>query len=198
MVQTKPNELRAAKSVVVIYEDPSIRERAVNFCGQLIEEHQSAGLNMDWWSFPVLAEPAMAHSAVEKAAYYELLGAAQDRTLAQKTLDFALTGKAGTTSAAIITSVAAANPDLAFDFTVAHQKQAEALVDDSGKARFYQRLVGNSVDPAMVGKLETLRAALPEDQRAPIDQALASLKDRLETYPRLRMALHDWLAAHAH
>jgi len=150
----------------------------------------------DWQLISGLAERST--SAVEKAAYYELLGAAQDRTLAQKTLDFALTGKAGTTSAAIITSVAAANPDLAFDFTVAHQKQAEALVDDSGKARFYQRLVGNSVDPAMVGKLETLRAALPEDQRAPIDQALASLKDRLETYPRLRMALHDWLAAHAH
>jgi aminopeptidase N len=112
-------------------------------------------------------------------------------------LDFALTGKAGTTSAAIITSVAQANPELAFDFTLAHRQQAEALVDDSGRARFYQRLVGTSVDPAMVGKLEQLRTGLREDQRTPIDQALASLKDRLETYPRLRTALHDWLGAQA-
>jgi DNA helicase HerA-like ATPase len=28
----------------------------------------------------------------------------------------------------------------------------------------------------------------------PIDQALAALKDRLETYPKLRTALHGWLA----
>jgi hypothetical protein len=40
-----------------------------------------------------------------------------------------------------------------------------------------------------------LRATLPEDQRNPIDQALAALTDRLETYPKLRTALHDWLAA---
>jgi hypothetical protein len=48
----------------------------------------------------------------------------------------------------------------------------------------------------MVGKLEQLRAGLPADQRTPIDQALASLKNRLETYPRLRTSLHDWLTAH--
>jgi aminopeptidase N len=149
----------------------------------------------DWQLISDLA--ARSTSSVEKAMYYELLGSAHDRALAQKALDFALTGKAGTTSAAIITSVARANPDLAYDFTVAHRQQAEALVDDSGKARFYQRLVGTSVDPAMAGKLETLRAGLPEDQRTPIDQALASHKDRLETYPRLRTSLHDWLTAHA-
>jgi aminopeptidase N len=149
----------------------------------------------DWELLSQLAERST--SSVEKAAYYELLGAAKDRALAQKALDFALTGKAGTTSAAIITSVARANPDLAYDFTIAHRQQAEALVDDSGKPRFYQRLVGTSVDPAMVGKLETLGGALPADQRTPIDQALASLKDRLETYPRRRTSLHSWLAEHA-
>jgi aminopeptidase N len=149
----------------------------------------------DWGLLSQLAERST--SAVEKSTYYELLGAARDRALAQRALDFAITGKAGTTSAAIITSVARANPELAYDFTLAHRQQAEALVDDSGKARFYQRLVGTSVDPAMAGKLEQLRAGLPEDQRTPIDQALASLRDRLETYPRLRTALHDWLAAHA-
>jgi aminopeptidase N len=149
----------------------------------------------DWQLISDLADRST--SSVEKPTYYELLGAAQDRALAQKALDFALTGKAGTTSAAIITSVARANPDLAYDFTLAHRQQAESLVDDSGKARFYQRLVNTSVDPAMPGKLEQLRGALPEDQRTPIDQALASLKDRLETYPRLRTSLHSWLAEHA-
>ena len=122
--------------------------------------------------------------------------AAAKSTLAQKALDFALTGKAGTTSAAIITSVAGSNPDLAYDFTVAHRAQVEALIDDSGKSQFYRRLVGSSVDPAMVGKLEQLRGVLPEDQRKPIDQAVSSLKNRLASYPRMRAELHDWLAAH--
>jgi aminopeptidase N len=149
----------------------------------------------DWQMLRQLAERST--SAVERASYYELLGAARDRALAQKALEFALTGKAGTTSAAIITSTAQANPDLAYDFTIAHRQQAEALVDDSGKSAFYRRLVGSSVDPAMTGKLEQLRATLPDDQRNPIDQALAALMDRLEAYPKMRAALHEWLAARA-
>ena len=149
----------------------------------------------DWQLLNDLA--AKSKSATERANYYELLGAAKDRALAKKALDFALTGKAGTTSAAIVTSVGAANPELAFDFTVALRAQVEALVDDSGKSQFYRRLVGTSVDPAMVGKLEQLRTTLPVDQQRPIDQAIAALKDRLESYPRMRTALHDWLAARA-
>ena len=73
MVQIKQNELRATKSVVVIYEDPSIRERAVYFCERLLEEQQSSELNMDWWSFPLLSHPSMAHSAMEKAAQADVV-----------------------------------------------------------------------------------------------------------------------------
>jgi hypothetical protein len=68
MVKQNQNEVRTAKSVVVIYEDPSIRERAVQFCERLVADQQSPDLNMDWWSFPLLSHSEMAHSAVEKAA----------------------------------------------------------------------------------------------------------------------------------
>jgi aminopeptidase N len=149
----------------------------------------------DWQTLNDLA--ARTNNAGERSTYYELLGAARDKALAQKALDFAVTGKAGTTSAAIITSVAGANPDLAYDFTMAHRAEVDKLVDDSGRSSFYRRLVGNSSDPAMLGKLEQLRASLPKDQQRPIDQAIASLKDRLERSPMMRAALHDWLAAHA-
>jgi aminopeptidase N len=110
-------------------------------------------------------------------------------------LDYALTGKAGTTSSSIVTKVAEGNPELAYDFTIAHRAKVESLVDDSGRSTFYRRLVGASVDPAMIGKLETLRATLPADQQRPIDQAIAALRERLESYPRLRNDLHAWLAA---
>jgi aminopeptidase N len=147
----------------------------------------------DWQLLMDLA--ARTKSPAEQATYYELLGSARDKALAREALDFALTGKAGTTSSAIITTVAEQNPELAYDFTVANREKAESLVDDSGRSTFYRRLVGASVDPTMIGKLETLRATLPEDQQKPIDQAIAALKERLESYPRLRTALHDWLAA---
>jgi aminopeptidase N len=149
----------------------------------------------DWQLLKKLA--ARTKSPVERSTYYELLGQARDKALAQKALDFAITGRAGTTSSAIITSVAEANPDLAYDFTIAHRRKVESLVDDSGRSTFYRRLVGTSVDPAMIGKLEALRATLPADQQKPIDQAIAALKERLESHPRLRSELHNWLAAHA-
>jgi hypothetical protein len=73
MVQIKQNKLRPAKAVAVIYEDSSIRERAVHFCGRLIEAQHSPELNLDWWSFPLLDDSSMAHSAVEKAARADIV-----------------------------------------------------------------------------------------------------------------------------
>ena len=78
MVQIKQNELRTAKAVVVVYEDSSIRERAVHFCGRLIEAQRSPELNLEWCSFPVLNEPALAHAAVEKAARADVVVFAMD------------------------------------------------------------------------------------------------------------------------
>jgi aminopeptidase N len=147
----------------------------------------------DWRLLQTLSQQTK--SPAERATYQELLGAARDRTLAQMALDYALTGKAGTTSSSIVTKVAEGNPELAYDFTIAHRAKVESLVDDSGRSTFYRRLVGASVDPAMIGKLETLRATLPADQQRPIDQAIAALRERLESYPRLRNDLHAWLAA---
>ena len=148
---------------------------------------------VDWRLLQTLSQQTK--SPAERATYQELLGAARDKTLAQMALDYALTGKAGTTSSSIVTKVAEGNPELAYDFTIAHRAKVESLVDDSGRSTFYRRLVGASVDPAMIGKLETLRATLPADQQRPIDQAIAALRERLESYPRLRNDLHAWLAA---
>ena len=70
MVQeiTKKIEARIPKCVVVVYEAPPIRERAVRFCERLALEQKSADMDMDWWSFTLLSHPTMAHKAAEKAA----------------------------------------------------------------------------------------------------------------------------------
>jgi hypothetical protein len=73
---TKQNEARNAKSLVVVYEDPAIRERAVHFCERMAIK--TADMDMDWWSFPLLSHPTLAHSAVEKASNADVVVFAMD------------------------------------------------------------------------------------------------------------------------
>jgi hypothetical protein len=74
MAQIQQNELRAPKSVVVIYEDASLRERAVHFCDGLAQQ----ALNVDWWPFALLSDPSAANGAVAKAAGAEVVMFAMD------------------------------------------------------------------------------------------------------------------------
>jgi aminopeptidase N len=138
---------------------------------------------------------ASAPSAVERQAYFTLLGAAKDPALAQKALDFALTGEAGTTSAAIIAAVGASNPDLAFDFAIARRAEVEPLVDASGRAGYIAGLAATSRDPAMIGKLESFRATVPEDEWRGIDRRIGGIRERLATEPRMAGEVAEWLAA---
>lgn len=148
----------------------------------------------DWALLADLA--ARSTSTVERASYYQLLGAAADEALARKALALALSGEAGlTNSAAIISSVASRHPELAYDLVLANRARVEELVDDSGRARFFTGLAATSTDPAMIERLESFAASLAEDQRRPVERALASLRDRLASYPRLRAEVHEWLAA---
>jgi aminopeptidase N len=133
---------------------------------------------------------------VEKASYYQQLGTAADEALARKALDLAMSGDAGlTNSAAIISSVAGGHPELAYDFVMANRARVQELVDDSGQTKFFTELTATSTDPAMIERLESLGSSLAADQRQPVDQALAALRDRLASYPRLRSEIHAWLAA---
>jgi hypothetical protein len=147
----------------------------------------------EWDSLARLA--ATAPSAVEQQSYFALLGAPRDPALAQRALAFALTGEAGTSSAAIVTAVARENPDIAFDFALAHRAQVEALVDASGRTGFIAGLAAASRDPAMIGKLERFRDSVPADERRSVDRRIAGIRDRLATEPRLAREIGEWLAA---
>jgi len=136
-----------------------------------------------------------APTATEQQTYYALLGAVRDPALAQRALDFALTGEAGTTSANIIAAVAGEHADLAFDFALANRAKVEALVDSSGATGYVAGLSAASRDPAMIGKLERFRDASPPDERRGIERRIAQIRDRLATEPRLAREIGDWLAA---
>jgi aminopeptidase N len=147
----------------------------------------------EWDAFKRLATSAP--SQVERQAYYRLLGAATDRALAQRALDFALTGEAGTTSAAIIAAVSAENADLAFDFAIANRAKVESLLDAGGRPGFIAELATASRDPAMIAKLERFAAGLAADERRPVVRRIATLRQRLESEPRMAREIGEWLAA---
>ncbi|MEO0030709.1 MAG: hypothetical protein RIS94_467 [Pseudomonadota bacterium] len=146
----------------------------------------------EWDRIAALA--AGSGSAVEKQALYTLLGRAQDPALASAALDFALTDKPGqTTSAGIIATVGGMHPEQAFDFVLAHRAEVEKLVDSSSRTRFLANVVDNSNDPALVPKVETYMATLQPDAAKPMEQALAALKERLQSRPRYVAGLAEWL-----
>ncbi|WEK45294.1 MAG: M1 family metallopeptidase [Candidatus Andeanibacterium colombiense] len=142
------------------------------------------------------AMAAGAPSAVERQAYYALLGKPVDKLLAQKALDLALTGQAGTSSARIIDAVSDENADLAYDFALANRAKVENLLDSGGgKAEFIAGLGSGSHDPAMIGKLEALLKAAPDAEKRPIEAKIAALRQKLASDPRMAEQAGAWLAA---
>ena len=145
----------------------------------------------EWERLARLAQSAP--TAVERQSYYERLGEAKDKALAQRALDFALTGEAGTSSAEIIAAIGREHPELAFDFALANRSKVDALVDASGRIGYLAGLAAASRDPAMIGKLERFRDASPPDERRAVDRRIAQIRDRLATEPRLAREIGEWL-----
>lgn len=135
-------------------------------------------------------------SAVERSAFYTLLGNAKDPKLAQRALDLALTDEPGkTVSAAIIGAAARNHAELAVNFAQRNQAAVDRLIDASARARFLAGLAASSNDPAMIAKLEGIAAPLPADARKPYDKAIATLKERSVSRPRIKGEIAAWLKA---
>jgi aminopeptidase N len=132
-----------------------------------------------------------------KAQLYRLLGAAHDPALAQRALDLALTDEPGaTTSSAMIAAVAAAHPDLAFDFAIRNRERVEPLVDSSSRSRFLPSLAGGSSDPAMVAKVQDYATRyMTAQSRRPADQAIASIQDRVRVRQTRLPDISRWFEA---
>jgi hypothetical protein len=67
-------EMKANLSVVVVYEDNVVRERAVGFCDHLVGRFwATCGFDVNWWSFGLLQESLGAGASAEKAAAADLI-----------------------------------------------------------------------------------------------------------------------------
>ncbi|WP_308517617.1 M1 family metallopeptidase [Sphingomonas flavescens] len=155
--------------------------------------------NADAATWEAIHQKALSTSGnLERTALYRLLGSTRDEALARRALDLSLTAEPGkTTSAAIITSVAAAHPKLAVNFVLSHLAQVNQLIDISGRSRFMQRLVQGSHDPAFIPILEDYASKnLKPTDRKPIQQVIDRLRSESTQLPRVRSETAAWLAAH--
>jgi len=65
---------KAVWSVVVVYEDPAARERAVSFCDQLVTRFWTGfEFAVNWWSFALLGEAEAAREATQNAGRADLI-----------------------------------------------------------------------------------------------------------------------------
>ncbi|WP_432378574.1 M1 family metallopeptidase [Duganella sp. P38] len=137
-------------------------------------------------------------SSMIKAELYDLLGAADDKALAQRALDLALTDEPGATAgASIISHVAGGHPDLAFDFALANREKVDKIVDGASRSRYFPGLGGRSADPAMIGKLrEYAKQYLPADAQGDTRTAIASIETRIKVRAQRLPQIDAWLKQH--
>ncbi|MBV7535170.1 M1 family metallopeptidase [Duganella sp. sic0402] len=138
-------------------------------------------------------------SSMIKAELYNLLGAADDKALAQRALELALTDEPGATAgASIISRVAGNHPDLAFDFAIAHREQIDKIVDIASRSRYFPGLGGRSSDPAMIGKLRAYAAQyLRAEAQGDTKTAIASIEYRIKVRTQRLPQIDAWLKQHA-
>ncbi len=130
---------------------------------------------------------------------YTLLAATEDRALAMRALQLALTDEPGLTiSAEMISEVALRYPDMAFDFAIANLAQINERVDASSRSRYLARLATGSSDPAMVDKLSAYaQANLAPGSRGDVEAAVAAIKDRIQVNAARLPEIDAWLAKNA-
>jgi aminopeptidase N len=127
---------------------------------------------------------------------YTLLASTEDRALARRALQLALTDEPGLTiSAEMISEVAMRYPDMAFDFAIANLAQINERVDASSRSRYLARLATGSSDPAMVDKLGAYAATnLAPGSRGDVEAAVAAVKDRIQVNTARLPEFDAWLA----
>jgi len=133
-----------------------------------------------------------------KDQFYSLLSTTEDESLGRRALDLALTAEPGaTTSSAMIQSVSKFHPDLAFDFAVAHLPAVTEKVDAPSRGNYFSRLAERSLDPAIIGKINTYAAAnLPAGSRRSADTAIATIGYRIKVRTMQLPTINQWLEQH--
>ena len=138
-------------------------------------------------------------SPMIKDQLYSLLASPEDKALAKRALDLALTDEPGATnSASMIAGVARNHPDEAFDYAVANLGKVNERIDATSRSRYFPGLAGGSSDPAMIGKIKAYADAnLAASSRRDADTAIAGITYRIKVRNERLPSIDAWLARNA-
>jgi len=159
----------------------------------------TAAFNADdriWGQLHTLAKTT--NDTLQKNEYYTLLGVAQDKELAQRSLALTLTGEAPiTVRPSIAAAVANWYPEMAFDFVVAHFDQFNAMLEPNSRSEYEVNMAGNSSNLAMVPKARAYaKAHIPPTAR----QTAVKAEAAITFYARIRAKylpdIDRWLSLH--
>jgi len=141
------------------------------------------------------ARAAASSSDLQKRQHYWALGGARDPALARRTLDAALTGKAGPVyGIELIGSVAEAHPELAFRFALDHEAAIQAGVESQAQWSFIAGLARMSADAATAAALQDyIDQRIPATLRATARRTLAAIESRRRVTDQQLPAMSDWL-----
>jgi len=139
-------------------------------------------------------------SAMVRAQYYGLLALPQDKALAQRALDMALTDEPGATnSAGMIAAVSREHADMAFDFAVAHREKVDTLVDSTSRARYYPGLGVSSDDLKMVDKIRDYADKyIAPTSRRDAETMIAGIQTKLKLRAERKPQIDAWLKQHGY
>jgi aminopeptidase N len=147
----------------------------------------------DWDS--LLAITLAEKNPVARNGYVRLLGAARDEAIAKRALDL-LTGDKLTApqKGSLLAAIAGQQPDLAFDWAVAHLDIVNGFLETSNRAGFVVGLASGSNDPAMPGKIKDFADKnLPEASRGPARRAITLINTRKQAHDRVAPGIAAWL-----
>ena len=136
-----------------------------------------------------------APDATEAERYFDLLGAAHDRALAQRALDLTLTKEASVTvRQEMIASVADYNPEMAFDFAAAHLKEVYAAVEPDNRIPYMEELLASANTEAAAEKLRAFATAhFPPNAQQSVQARLAGIAYNAKVRQDDLPALDRWL-----
>jgi aminopeptidase N len=159
---------------------------------QIIARHATAA---QWDQLHDLAQKAT--SPTDKGRFYGYLGQAHDPALADKALALALTKEPPATDApGIISAVAGAYPEKAFDFALANRAAVETLLEPTSRTTFFTGLASGARTAATLPKLTAFAETTPASSRNEIAKARAVIQYRLDVVARRLPDVDRWLASH--
>ena len=158
---------------------------------QIVARHATAA---QWDQLHDLAQKAT--SPTDKSRFYNYLGQAHDRALADKALALALSKEPPATDApGIISSVGGVYPEKAFDFILANRAAVEALLEPTSRTTFFTGVASGSRSMAALPKLTAFADTVPASSRNEVAKAKAVIQYRLDVASKRLPDVDRWLAA---